>query len=459
MTERRLERIFIANRGEIAKRIIRTCRKLGIETVLAVSECDRASWAAMMADTTICIGPSTPARSYLDIPRLIAAATAAECDALHPGYGFLAERADLARACVSAGLVFIGPSANVLEVFGNKVTSRTVARAAGVPVLPGSEAIRTGDAAGAVAEQIGFPVLIKAVAGGGGKGIRMVATPAVLSEQFAIAQREADATFGNGRVYLERYVGQARHVEVQVVGASNGNYIHLGDRDCTIQRNHQKLLEEAPAPGIPDGVRERLHDVALNLARYAKIDNLATVEFLYDTESDEFYFLEVNPRIQVEHGVTEMITGVDLVEIQLQAAMGEFALAQIDIRYDGHAIEARVNAEDPKNNFRPSPGRLTRWREPTAPHIRVDSHCYVGYDVPPYYDSLLAKVMAHASDRLTAAARLSSALRRMEIDGVETTRALASSIIDSTTFQSCRHTTTWLQDLVLSATVDSLSRF
>lgn len=444
-----IKRILVANRGEIAKRVIRTCRLLGIETVLAASECDLSSWPAMMADATICIGLNPAAQSYLDIPRLISVALATQCDAVHPGYGFLAENVAFARACADNGLIFIGPSPSVIHAFGNKVESRAIAVAAAVPVLPGSGLLDSPQELRETADRIGYPVLIKAAAGGGGKGMHIASSPETLDDEVVLARREAGAAFNDSSVYLERYVKNGRHIEVQVVGDAHGTYLHLGDRDCTVQRRHQKLLEEAPAPDLLTSTREELHAAALRLCKHAAIDNVATIEFLYDKDSGEYFFLEVNARIQVEHGVTELITGLDIVELQLQAAGNGLTLRQDDIRIAGHAVEARINAEDPTRDFRPSPGRLTTWRPPAGDGMRVDSHCYPGYLVPPFYDSLIAKVMARGADRAAALSKLSSALRRMEVVGIQTTAELAATILESQAFARCEHTTSWLEDAFL----------
>jgi acetyl-CoA carboxylase, biotin carboxylase subunit len=398
-----LRRVLIANRGEIAVRVIRTCRRLGIETVLAVSDADAGSLPARLADKVIRIGPAPASASYLNVDAVVRAATGAGADAVHPGYGFLSENARLARACAAAGVVFIGPAPETLEAAGDKLAARGHARAAGLPVLPGGH-VSSGEAAG-TATSVGFPVLVKAAGGGGGRGLRVVRDPAELEHAVAVASAEAAAAFGDPRVYLERYVERGRHVEVQLLGDGE-HVIHLGDRDCSVQRRYQKLIEEAPAPGLGDELRERLHAAAVALGGHLHYQGAGTVEFLVDAERGEFYFLEVNARIQVEHPVTEAVTGIDIVAEQLAIAEGRpLRLKQDDIVVSGHAIEVRLNAEDPAHDFRPSPGTVTRAVFP-AGTVRVDTHLQAGASVPPYYDSLLAKVIAHGPDRghaLTAA--------------------------------------------------------
>jgi acetyl-CoA carboxylase biotin carboxylase subunit len=408
-----LRRVLIANRGEIAVRILRTCRRLGIETVLAVPETDAGSVPARLADTTIAIG------SYLDVAAVVAAAAAAGADAIHPGYGFLSENPRLARACEAAGIVFIGPGADVLEAAGDKLAARTHAVAAGLPVLPGG-LVGGGDAA-RLAERIGYPVLVKAAGGGGGRGLRVVRDPGELAGAVAVASAEARAAFGDPRVYLERYVSPARHVEVQLLGDGE-NVIHLGDRDCSVQRRYQKLIEEAPAPLLGETLRVGMRAAAVALGLHLKYQGLGTVEFLVDTERSAFWFLEVNARIQVEHPVTEAVTGLDLVAEQIAVAEGRgLRLSQASVRLDGHAIECRINAEDPAAGFRPSPGTVTSAVFPAGPGIRVDTHIQAGSAVPPQYDSLLAKLVVRGASRAQALARLRDALARCEIGGVATT--------------------------------------
>jgi acetyl-CoA carboxylase, biotin carboxylase subunit len=421
-----LRRVLIANRGEIAVRVIRTCRRLGIETVLAVSGADADAVPARMADTTIAIG------SYLDVDAVVAAAVAARADAIHPGYGFLSENPRLARACETAGVVFIGPSAEVLEAAGDKLAARAHAVAAGLPVLPGG-LVSAGaggadgaDGAGveeaqAVAGRIGYPVLVKAAGGGGGRGLRVVRDPADLAGAVEVGSAEARAAFGDGRVYLERYVAAGRHVEVQLLGDGE-NVIHLGDRDCSVQRRYQKLIEEAPAPRLGETLRVGMRAAAVAFGQHLKYQGLGTVEFLVDAGRSEFWFLEVNARIQVEHPVTEAVTGLDLVAEQIAVAEGRrLRLSQASVRLDGHAIECRINAEDPAAGFRPSPGRVTSAVFPAGPGVRVDTHIQAGSAVPPQYDSLLAKLVVSGASRAEALDRLRGALARCEIGGVATT--------------------------------------
>jgi acetyl-CoA carboxylase biotin carboxylase subunit len=425
-----LRRVLIANRGEIAVRVIRTCRRLGIETVLTVADADADSVPARLADTTIAIG------SYLDVDEVVGAAAAAEAGAIHPGYGFLSENPRLARACEAAGIVFIGPGADVLEAAGDKLAARNHAVAAGLPVLPGGlvRAEATGadgalgggvggeaGAAGEVAGRIGYPVLVKAAGGGGGRGLRVVRDPADLAGAVAVGSAEAQAAFGDGRVYLERYVSPARHVEVQLLGDGE-NVIHLGDRDCSVQRRYQKLIEEAPAPRLGETLRVGMRAAAVAFGQHLKYQGLGTVEFLVDAGRAEFWFLEVNARIQVEHPVTEAVTGLDLVAEQIAVAEGRrLGLSQASVRLDGHAIECRINAEDPAAGFRPSPGRVTGAVFPAGPGIRVDTHIQAGSAVPPQYDSLLAKLVVSGANRAEALGRLRGALARCEIGGVATT--------------------------------------
>ena len=432
MTPRRLlRRVLVANRGEIAVRIVRSCRSLGIETVLAVSDADAGALPARLADAAIRIGPpaqaGAPAAGYLDVAAVVGAARAAGADAIHPGYGFLAENPRLARACAAAGLVFIGPTAEQLEAAGDKLAARARAAAAGLPVIPGGAVGGAAEAAG-LAERIGWPVLVKAAGGGGGRGLRPVRRPADLGAAVERAVAEAGAAFGDPRVYLERYLQSGRHVEVQLLGDGE-RVIHLGDRDCSVQRRYQKLLEEAPAPRLPDGLRAEIRRAAVAFGELLGYRGLGTVEFLAEPGRGRFYFLEMNARIQVEHPVTEAICGLDLVAEQIAVAEGRsLRLAQDDVRLAGHAIECRINAEDPADGFRPSPGTVTRAVFPAGPGIRVDTHLQAGAAVPAGYDSLLAKVIASGRDRAEALDRLRRALARCEIAGVATTIPLHAAL-------------------------------
>jgi acetyl-CoA carboxylase biotin carboxylase subunit len=423
-----LRRIVIANRGEIAARIIHTCRQLGIETVLAVSDADTDSVPARLADHTVRIGPAHPSQSYLNVEAVVGAALETRAEAIHPGYGFLSENARLARRCLEAGIVFIGPPAQQLEAVGDKVEARRLAIAAGLPVLPGGPVSSVAQAR-ALAGKIGWPVLLKAVGGGGGRGMKLVGAPAQLKETFALARAEASAAFGDGRLYVERFVASGRHIEVQLLG-DGSEVIHVGDRDCSIQRRYQKLIEEAPAPQVSDDLRGRMRAAAVALGRQLAYRGLGTIEFLLDSARQEFYFLEMNARIQVEHPVTEMITGIDLVAEQIAVAAGQpLRLQQADVRFDGHAIECRINAEDPGQDFRPSPGHVTAAVFPAGNDIRVDTHIEAGSSVPPYYDSLLAKLVAAGPDRQTALTRMRAALATCTVQGVSTNVALHSALL------------------------------
>jgi acetyl-CoA carboxylase biotin carboxylase subunit len=427
-----IRRVLIANRGEIAVRVIRTCQRLGIETVLAVSDADADAVPARMADRAIRIGPGGLADTYLSVEAVTGAAVAAGADAIHPGYGFLAENPRLARACEAAGIAFIGPTADVLEAAGDKLAARAHAVAAGLPVLPGGPA-EPADA-GALAGRIGYPVLVKAAGGGGGRGLRVVRDAGELEHAVAVASAEAQAAFSDPRVYLERYVSPARHVEVQLLGDGE-NVIHLGDRDCSVQRRYQKLIEEAPAPQLGETLRVGMRAAAVALGLHLKYQGLGTVEFLVDAERSAFWFLEVNARIQVEHPVTEAVTGLDLVAEQIAIAEGRgLRLAQADVYLRGHAIECRINAEDPAAGFRPSPGTVTNAVFPAGPGIRVDTHIQAGSAVPPQYDSLLAKLIVSGASRAQALARLRGALARCEFGGVATTVAMHAALAADSEF-------------------------
>ncbi len=423
-----IRRVLVANRGEIAARVIRTCRRLGIETVLAASEADTRSVPAWLADQALTIGPSAAAQSYLDIDRIVAAAREARADAVHPGYGFLSENADLARACEGAGLVFIGPTPAQLRAIGDKLQARGHALAAGLPVVPG-DAVETVEDARRVAGAIGLPLLIKAVGGGGGRGMRLVREAGELADAVSMAMAEAGAAFGDSRVYIESYVEHGRHVEVQVLG-DGGEVIHLGTRDCSIQRRYQKLVEEAPAPALSERMREGLHRCAVDFGRHLGYRGLGTVEFLVDLDRERFYFLEMNARIQVEHPVTEAITGLDLVAEQIAVAEGRpLALGQAGVGFRGHAIECRINAEDPRHRFRPAPGMVRTVRWPVGPGLRVDTHVQSGTLVPPHYDSLIGKIIAFGDDRAAALARMRAALARFRLEGIATNAALHAEVM------------------------------
>jgi acetyl-CoA carboxylase, biotin carboxylase subunit len=427
----KLRRVLIANRGEIAVRVLRTCRAIGIEAVLAASDADLDSVPARLADAVVRLGPAPAADSYLSVTAVMAAARAAAVDAVHPGYGFLAENPELARACATAGIVFIGPTAEQLAAVGDKLTARQHAIEAGLPVAAGGEVADVA-AVPALARAIGFPVLIKAVAGGGGRGLRPVHSAEVLGDAVAMAMAEAGAAFGDPRVYLERYVPAGRHVEVQLLGDGD-RVIHIGDRDCSVQRRYQKLVEEAPAPLLDDGLRTAIRAAAVRYGEQLGYRGLGTVEFL--VEPGGFYFLEMNARIQVEHPVTEMVCGLDLVAEQIWIAEGNaLRISQDDVVLAGHAIECRINAEDWARDFRPSPGTVSRAVFPAGPGIRVDTHLQAGATVPPWYDSLLAKLIVGGADRADALSRLRAALARCQIDGVATTLGLHEKVLASPEF-------------------------
>ncbi len=414
------KKILVANRGEIALRIIRAARELGIRTVAVYSEADEASLPVLVADEAVCIGPPAANGSYLHVRNLLSAALVSGCEAVHPGYGFLSENAEFARKCEEHNLVFIGPRPETIEKIGDKASARLLAREAGVPLTPGSDALDGVDAARSFAEKVGYPVMLKASAGGGGRGMRVVHTPDDLERQFVNASEEARSAFGNPEMYLEKYLEEPKHVEIQVMGDGQGGVVHYYDRDCSIQRRYQKVLEEAPSI-LPDDLRTRIAASAVGLAASINYRGAGTVEFLVDKHGD-FYFSEMNTRIQVEHPATEMVTRKDLVAEQIRIAAGEpLSCSQADIVIDGHAIEVRINAEDPEHNFRPTAGVITDVHWPGGPGIRVDSHVYAGYRVPPNYDSLLAKIIAWAPTRSEAIERMSRALRETVIEGVATT--------------------------------------
>jgi acetyl-CoA carboxylase biotin carboxylase subunit len=445
-----ISRIFIANRGEIALRVIRACRDLGIETVVAVSDVDRKSKPAREADRAVCIGPSPAVHSYLKIETITAAALGSGADAIHPGYGFLAEQPDLVDACVKHRLIFIGPTADNIRRMGDKLLAREMVGELGVPVIPGSKAVATKEEARRVTEELGFPVLLKAATGGGGKGIKTVNNIRDLADMFDEASGEARAAFGDGRIFIERYIPNARHIEVQIIGDGQGTVIHLFERDCSLQRRYQKILEEAPSPVMTGELRKRICDAAVRIASRIGYENAGTIEFVFDQDADRFYFLEMNTRIQVEHPITEMITGVDLVKEQINVAAGNpLGISQSDIRLSGHAIECRINAESPDRNFHPSPGRIHTWDPPEGEGIRIDSHCYAGYVVSPYYDSLLAKVITKGTDRSDAVKKMQYALDNFTISGVDTTISFHRYILQSKDFLEGNINTRWIEDTVL----------
>ena len=414
-------KILIANRGEIALRVIRACSEMGIRTVIAHSTADAASLPVRLADESVCIGPPEARSSYLNIPSIISAAAITDSEAIHPGYGLLSENAAFAEICRACGITFIGPSPEAIRLMGDKAQAREMAKHAGAPVVPGSEGPLAGlDEAQSLADSMGYPVIVKAAAGGGGRGMRIVREREGLARAYATCQAEAGAAFGSSELYLEKFVEEARHVEVQVLGDKNGMRLHLGERDCSVQRRHQKLLEESPGPNLAPETRVGLYKAALAVAHSVNYVSAGTVEFLVDRQ-EQFYFIEMNTRIQVEHPVTEMVTGIDLVREQIRIASGEpLGYRQNAVRFTGHAIECRINAEDPEH-FVPSPGRVTTWIPPGGPGTRVDSHLMAGYTVPPHYDSLIAKIIVHANNRAEAIARMHRALSETVIEGVKTT--------------------------------------
>ncbi len=449
------KRVLIANRGEIAVRVIRACRALGLETVLAASAADVRTLPASMADRVLCIGPAPAAASYLSAGTMVEAALGSGCDAIHPGYGFLSEQPELAQACLDYGLVFIGPSPGHIRAMGDKLAARQAVAELGVPVVPGSELIDEFSEAEAVANQVGYPVLLKAAAGGGGKGMKAVHRPCDLATVYREAAAEAQSAFGDDRLYLESYIANARHIEVQVLADGHGNCLHLYERDCSVQRRYQKLIEESPAPGLKDELRKQLCEAALRIAESIGYENAGTVEFILDqptpsNPNGSFYFLEMNTRIQVEHPVTEMTTGLDLVQEQIRVAQGErLGFSQAQVVPAGHAIECRINAERPEDDFRPSPGRITRWEPPEGLGIRLDSHCYEGYVVPPYYDSLLAKLIVRGDTRMEVIARLQRALSEFRVEGVDTTIPFLASLVERAEFIAGRINTGWLERVVI----------
>jgi acetyl-CoA carboxylase, biotin carboxylase subunit len=427
-------KILIANRGEIALRIIRTCRELGVRTVIAHSTADAHSLPVRMADQSICVGPDDARSSYLNIPGIISAAVVTDSEAIHPGYGFLAENPAFADICRACGLVFIGPTPEAIRLMGDKAQARVLAKQAGVPVVPGSETPLKGDEeALEAADAAGYPVIFKAAAGGGGRGMRIVRERAEVTGAFAACQAEAAAAFGSSEIYCEKFVEAARHVEVQILGDRNGMRVHLGERDCSVQRRHQKLIEESPAPALSTQTRTGLHRAALNAAAAVNYISAGTVEFLVASDG-AFYFIEMNTRIQVEHPVTEMVTGIDLIREQLRIAAGEpLGYRQDAIRIDGHALECRVNAEDPVT-FAPSAGRVTTWVPPGGFNVRVDSHLMAPYVVPPFYDSLLAKIIVRGGERAEALDRMRRALRETVIEGVKTTIPFLLRVLNDPAF-------------------------
>ena len=440
------KKILIANRGEIALRIIRVCRELGIKSVAVYSEADRDSLHVKFADEAVCIGPPPSKESYLHIPRIIAAAEITSADAIHPGYGFLAENAQFAEICASQGLKFIGPSPEALSTMGEKALAKETMKKAGVPVVPGSEGILKDVKDGMeIAAAIGYPVIIKASAGGGGKGMRIVRDPADFEQAFQMASTESEAAFSSSDVYVEKYIEQPRHVEIQVFGDRFGNVIHLNERECSIQRRHQKLIEESPSPVVTDDLRKRMGAAAIKGAKGVHYMGAGTIEFLLDQDRN-FYFMEMNTRIQVEHPVTEQVTGLDLVKLQILVAAG-LRLRKKDFKPRGHAIECRINAEDTEHGFRPSPGEITSLHLPGGYGVRVDTHCYSGYRIPPYYDSLIAKLIVFAPTREEAIRKMASALDEFIIEGIQTTIPFHRMVMANKEFRAGRFDTHFIDSL------------
>ena len=447
-----MQRLFVANRGEIALRVNRAAHALGLETVQAVSAADEDSMAAEVADQRVLLGPAQSKQSYLDPKLIVHAAKSTGCDALHPGYGFLSERAELANLCDENGITFVGPTGETIHALGDKLQARKLADEAGVPLVPGTDQIANVEVAKQAAEELGFPVVMKASAGGGGRGMFVARSPDDINDSFDKASAEALEAFGDGTLYIERYVENARHVEVQVMGDGRGKVIHFGERDCSVQRRYQKVFEESPCVAMPDATRAALHAAAVKLVQTMNYRNAGTVEFIYDVGRDEFYFIEVNARIQVEHPVTEQVTGFDLVQWQLRIASGEaLNLEQGNIAVNRHAIEVRINAEDASNNFLPSPGRLQTWQPPSGAGIRIDSHCRAGYLIPPYYDSMIGKLIVTANDRPAAVERLIDALETFQIEGIKTNLPMLRFIAQSDAYRNNEIDTRWLERECLPA--------
>ncbi len=445
-----VEKVLIANRGEIALRIVRSCRELGIATVAVFSTVDKKALHVQLADEAVCVGDSLSNKSYLNIPNILAAATSRGVDAIHPGYGFLAENDKFAEMCNDHGIVFIGPSPKAIRSMGDKSTAKETMEAVGVPTVPGSQGLLSNvDEAYKLADEIGYPVIIKATAGGGGRGMRLVENSDNLEKMFKAAQGEAEAAFGNDGLYMEKFIKKPRHVEIQILADRSGNVVHLGERDCSVQRRHQKLLEESPSPAINTELRKKMGNAAIAAAKSIGYEGAGTVEFLVDDDNN-FYFMEMNTRIQVEHPVTEMVTGVDLIAEQIKIASGrKLEFNQNDIHLNGHAIECRINAEDPSHNFRPSPGKITGWLPPGGPGVRVDSHVYTGYEIPPFYDSLIGKLIVWGKDRNTAIKRMNRALNECAVTGIPTTINFHLTLLNKSKFKQGKIHTKYVEEELL----------
>ena len=445
-----VEKVLIANRGEIALRIIRSCRELDIATVAVYSTVDKKALHVQLADEAVCVGDSLSNKSYLNIPNILAAATSRGVDAIHPGYGFLAENDKFAEMCNDHGITFIGPSPNAIRSMGDKSTAKETMERVGVPTVPGSKGLLLNvEEAYEMAQEIGYPVIIKATAGGGGRGMRLVENKANLEKMFKAAQGEAEAAFGNDGLYMEKFIKKPRHVEIQILADRSGNVVHLGERDCSVQRRHQKLLEESPSPAINHSLRKKMGNAAIAAAKSISYEGAGTVEFLVDDDNN-FYFMEMNTRIQVEHPVTEMVTGVDLIAEQIKIAGGDnLGFTQDDIQLNGHAIECRINAEDPSHNFRPSPGKITGWLPPGGPGVRVDSHVYTGYEIPPFYDSLIGKLIVWGKDRNTAIKRMNRALNECTVTGIPTTINFHLTLLNKRKFMEGKIHTKYVEEELL----------
>jgi acetyl-CoA carboxylase, biotin carboxylase subunit len=442
-----IKKVLIANRGEIAVRVIRACKEMGIETVAVYSEADREALHVQLADEAYCIGPTASKDSYLNVTNIISTAIKTDCDAIHPGYGFLAENAGFADICRECSIIFIGPSPEAISKMGTKDVARETMREAGVPIVPGSQGIiKDAEEGISLAEKIGYPVIIKATAGGGGKGIRVARTEDELVKGIQITQQEAQTAFGNPGVYIEKYIEDFRHVEIQVMADSHGNAIHLGERDCSIQRRLQKLIEETPSPAIDSEIRKEMGNAAVKAALAVNYSGAGTVEFIYDYKNRSFYFMEMNTRIQVEHPITEMVTGVDLIKEQLRVASGmELSLSQDEVTFNGWAIECRINAENPEKNFMPSAGKIQMYLPPGGYGVRIDSAAYPGYTIPPYYDSMIAKLIVHAPSREEAIEKMKRALSEFAIEGVHTTIPFHSKLLMHEKFVSGEFNTKFLE--------------
>lgn len=444
-----MKKVLIANRGEIAVRVIRACHDLGLDTVAVYSQADEEALHVLFADEAVCIGEAPASRSYLKISNILSACEITGADAIHPGYGFLSENANFASICESCGLNFIGPSPESISLLGDKARAKALAKNAKCPVIPGSDGVvRDSEEALKIAKKLGFPIFIKAVAGGGGKGIRIAQNAEEFNRHFSAARAEAEVSFNNPDVYLEKMIVKPRHIEIQIMGDKYGNYVHLGERDCTIQRRRQKLIEEAPSPVLTPEMRQKIGLAAVSIAKAAKYHSAGTIEFLLDQDLN-FYFMEMNTRIQVEHTVTEELTGVDLVQEQIRVAMGhELKRKQKEIKFNGHVIQCRINAENPAQNFSPSPGLLEYYLPPGGPHVRVDSSCYAGYKIPPYYDSMIAKLIVKGKDRKEAIAILKRALREFHIGGVQSTIPFHQYMMENPDFHKADYDIKYIDDLI-----------